>query len=301
MFSTKKVTNYKITCYSNRILKLKYNKMKKITLFILLAIFCTTIYGQKKPKIKGNKIVKELTKEILLEFNAIEIDDNLEVNLRQGIKNEYTIEADENLLDIVEFNVKDSILKVYTTNKIVSSKKLNINLTVKQIEHLILKNDAKVIGEGEFTSDKFYLSGYNSSRFELHIKADDVTVTLHRNAGGKLNVTSENSTFIANDRVDLKANVVADKIRVTLTKSAQITLNGDTKYAAYNLKDSSKLSAQKMKATSADLYTSNTSDVYVYASRNLELYAQGKSKVYVYGNPKMEIKGLTDKSKIIKK
>ena len=275
--------------------------MKNITILILLIFVSTCTFAQKKPKIKGNKIVKELTREILVAFNAIEIDDNLEVNLRQGVKNEYAIQADENLLDVIQFSVKDSILKVYTTNKIVSSKKLNINLTVKQIEHLILKNDAKVIGEGEFTSDKFYLSGYNSSRFELHIKADDVTVTLHRNAGGKLNITSENSTFIANDRVDLKANVVADKIRVTLTKSAQITLNGDTKYAAYNLKDSSKLSAQKMKATSADLYTSNSSDVYVYASRNLELYAQGKSNVYVYGNPKMEIKGLTDKSKIIKK
>ena len=52
-------------------------KMKKITLFILLAVFCTSINGQKKPKIKGNKIVTEFGKEILGDFNAIEIDDNL--------------------------------------------------------------------------------------------------------------------------------------------------------------------------------------------------------------------------------
>ena len=301
MFSTKKVTNYKITCYSNRILKLKYNKMKKITLFILLAIFCTTIYGQKKPKIKGNKIVTEFGKEILGDFNAIEIDDNLEVNLRQGNANEYYLKADENLVDVIQFTVKDSILKVYTTNRIVSSKKLEISISVKRLEHIILKNDVKVTGEGEFSSEKLYLSAYNSSKFDLHINAVDVTVTMHRNAGGKLKIKSENATFLANDRTDLKASVVADKVRVTLTKSAQINLDGDTKYAAFNLKDTSKLNARKMKVTSADLYTSNSSDVHVYASRNLELYAQGKSNVYVYGNPKMEIKGLTDKSKIIKK
>ena len=211
------------------------------------------------------------------------------------------MKADENLVDIIQFTVKDSILKVFTTNKIVSSKKLEISISVKMLEHIILKNDAKVTGEGEFSSEKLYLSAYNSSKFDLHINAPDVTVSLHRNAGGKLKIKSENATFLANDRTDLKASVIADKVRVTLTKSAQINLDGDTKYAAFNLKDSSKLNARKMKATSADLYTSNSSDVYVYASRNLELYAQGKSNVYVYGNPKMEIKGLTDKSKIIKK
>ena len=42
-------------------------------------------------------------------------------------------------------------------------------------------------------------------------------------------------------------------------------------------------------------------DVYVYAGKDLELFAEGKSNIYVYGDPKIEVKGLTDKSKIIKK
>ena len=164
-----------------------------------------------------------------------------------------------------------------------------------------MKNDSNITSEGEFISEKLYLSAYNSSKFELHVNANDVMVTLQRNAGGKLNIKAENVTFLVTDRTDLKASVVADKVRATLTKNSQLNLDGDSNYAAFNLKDGSKLDGRKMKVTSADLYTSNTSDVYVYASRNLELYAQGKSNVYVYGNPKMEIKGLTDKSKIIKK
>ena len=275
--------------------------MKKITILTILLLCSFFINAQKKAKVKGNKIVTEVTKDILETFNAIEIDDNLEVNLRQGNQNGYFLMADENLIDIVQFKVKDSILKIFTTNKIVSSKKLEITLTVNEIEHIILKNDVKLTGEGELSSEKLYLSAYNSSKFELHIKADDVTVTLHRNAGGKLRIKSENTTFLVTDRTDLKASVVSDKVRATLTKKSQLKLEGDSNYAAYNLKDNSKLDGKTMKVTSADLYTSNTSDVHVYASRNLELYAQGKSNVYVYGSPKMEIKGLTDKSKIIKK
>ncbi|WP_027392450.1 GIN domain-containing protein [Aquimarina latercula] len=275
--------------------------MKKITILIVLLSITTITFGQKKPKIKGNKVVTELNKEILENFNAIEIDDALEVNLTQTGENSYFITTDENLLDIVQFSVKDSILKIYTTNRIVSSKKLEISLNVKEIKHLILKNDAKVEGKGRLTSDKLYLSGYNSSRFDLDIKADDVIITLQRDAGGKIKVKSKNTTIIMNDRTDLKAYVVADKTRVTQTKSSELSLDGDSGFATFNLKDSAKLEAKKMKVSSVDLYTSNSSDVYVYASKNLELYAQGKSNVYVYGNPKVEVKGLTDKSKIIKK
>ncbi|WP_027395081.1 GIN domain-containing protein [Aquimarina latercula] len=275
--------------------------MKKITLFIVLLSITTISFAQKKPKIKGNKVVTELSKEIFENFNAIEIDDALEVNLTQTGENSYFIKTDENLLDIVQFSVRDSILKIYTTNRIVSSKKLEISLNVKEIKHLILKNDAKVEGTGRFNSDKLYLSGYNSSRFDLDVKADDVIITLQRDAGGKIKVKSKNTTIIMNDRTDLKAYVIADKTRVTQTKSSELSLDGDSDYAAFNLKDSAKLEAKKMKVSSVDLYTSNSSDLYVHASKNLEIYAQGKSNVYVYGNPKIDVKGLTDKSKIIKK
>ena len=275
--------------------------MKKAIFIIFLVSFATSVSAQKKPKIKGNKVVMEINKEIYESFNAIEIDDALKVNLIQGRTNKYRLKTDENLLDIIQFSVRDSILKVYAVNKIINSKKLEIDLTVREIEHIILKNDAEVKGTGDFRSDKLYLSAYNSSSFDLDLRADDVTITLHRNAGGKLKVKSENTTIVMNDRTDLKASVIADKLRITLTKSAQLDLLGDADYAAFNLKDDAELDARTMKASSVDLYTSNSSDVYVYASKNLEIYAQGNSNVYFYGNAKLDVKGLTDKSKIIKK
>ncbi|MGB5647975.1 MAG: DUF2807 domain-containing protein, partial [Muriicola sp.] len=230
-----------------------------------------------------------------------EIDDGLKISLSQGVENGYSLNVDSNLVDVLQFFVVDSILKVYTTNNIVSSKKLEITMSVKGLEHLILKNDAEVTGEGPLNSARFYLSGYNSSKVDLDIRAEDITIALHRNAGGKLILTSENTTIVMSDRTDLKAYSVCDNIRVTVNNSADLDLDGDAEYAAFNLKESSTLNARKMKVRSADLYTSNSSDVYVNATKNLEVYAQGSSNVYVYGNPKVEIKGFTDKSKIIKR
>ena len=275
--------------------------MKKILIFLLATGLCTFSYAQKKPKIKGNKDVTQVIGDIPEDFNALEIDDGLKVNISQGVENSYSLNIDSNLAQVIQFFVVDSILKVYTTNKIVSSKKLEITLNVKGLEHLILKNDAEIIGEGPFNSERFYVSGYNSSRMDLDIRAEDVTITLHRNAGGKISVTSENTTIVMSDRTDLKAYAVSDNIRVTVNNSADLDLDGDAEYAAFNLKESSTLNARKMKVRSVDLYTSNKSDVYVNATKTLEVYAKGNSNVYVYGNPKLEIKGFTDKSKIIKR
>lgn len=275
--------------------------MKKILIFLLVTGLYSFSYAQKKPKIKGNKDVTQVIGEISEEFNALEIDDGLKINLSQGVENGYDLNIDSNLVEVLQFFVVDSILKVYTTNNIVSSKKLEITMTVKGLEHLILKNDAEVTGEGPFNSERFYISGYNSSRLDLDIHAEDVTVTLHRNAGGKLKVTSENTTIVMSDRTDLKAYAICDNIRVTVNNSADLDLDGDAEYAAFNLKESSTLNARNMKVSSVDLYTSNKSDVYVNATKNLEVYAKGSSNVYVYGNPKLEIKGFTDKSKIIKR
>lgn len=275
--------------------------MKKTLIFLFAIGLCSFSYAQKKPKVKGNKEVTQVIRQIPEDFNALEIDDGLKINISQGVENGYVLNVDSNLVDVLQFFVVDSILKVYTTNRIVSSKKLEITMTVKGLEHLILKNDADITGEGPFNSARFYISGYNSSRMDLDIRAEDVTVALHRNAGGKLRITSENTTILMNDRTDLKTYAICDNIRVTVNNSADLDLEGDANYAAFNLKQSSTLNARKMKVRSADLYTSNSSDVYVNATKNLEVYAQGSSNVYVYGNPKLEIKGFTDRSKIIKR
>lgn len=274
--------------------------MKTIIIAISI-LFTINISAQKKPKIKGDKDVVTISKVMEKGYNAIEIDDALEVILKQGDVNSYTLTTDKNLQDIIQFTVNDSVLKIYTTNKITSSKKLEINLSFINLEHITLKNDAEVKGEGLFESNVMYINVYNSSKIDLNVKADEVIVTMQRNSSGKLKSSSNNTTIIMTDKTDLDASVLAEKTTVTLTKSAQLDLTGDSDMVAFNLKDASNLDAREMKTSSADLYTSNKTDVHVYAGKNLELYAQGKSIIYVYGDPKIEVKGLTDKSKIIKK
>lgn len=275
--------------------------MKKVILLGLIIIPVFILSAQKKPKIIGNKEVIQVKQDIDGNFNSLEVDDGLEIHLNPGGRNGYILETDSNVVDVIEFFVRDSVLRVYTTQEITSSKKLYIYLSVSSIEHFILKNDAKVTAQDAIRANRCYLAAYNSSRFDLKIESRDVTVTLQRNAGGRLEIEAENTTIIMNDRTDMKAEVKTENLRVTVNNTAELKIDGQADYAAYNLKKSSKLDGRDMKVGSVDLYTSNNADVYVHATKTLEVDAKGSSNVYVYGNPDVEIKGFTDKSKIIKR
>ena len=275
--------------------------MKKIVLAVLALSMTTLSFAQKKPKIKGDKDVVTTINTISSGFNMIHIDDALEVSMTQSTKNAYTITTDKNLQDIVQFTVKDSVLKIYTSNRIASSKKLKIQLDFINIEHITLKNDAEIEVKGKMEAKVLHLSAFNGSKFDMDVNVEELQVNLQNNAGGKLKARSTNATINMDGRTDLKANIVTETTTVNLAKTAELTLEGDSNSVAFDLKDSAALDAKKMKVSSVNLYTSNNADVYVYASKNLELYAEGKSNIYVYGDPKIEIKGLADKSKIIKK
>jgi len=265
--------------------------MKKSIILIVFLIISTSIYAQKKPKIKGDKDVVTMTNTIMASFNSLEIDDALEVTLVQGEQNGYTLTTDKNLQDIVQFKVIDSVLRIYTSNEITSSRKLEISLDFMNIEHITLKNDAKIEGEGRIESEVLYINAFDSSVFEIDIEVEELIIMMQRNAGGKLKARATNAIITMNDRTDLKAAIVGEETTVNLTDTAQLKLEGDSDSAAFNLKDGAELDAKKMKVSSVNLYASNNADVYVYAGKDLELFAEGKSNIYVYGDPKIEVKG----------
>lgn len=261
----------------------------------------TVILAQKKQKIKGDREVITNTHSIKKGFYKVEIDDELEVIMNQSDKNSYTLITDKNLHEVVSFTVIDSILKIGTTHEITRSKKLKISLDFVEIEKITLKNDAEIKGEGVFISKVLHIDSYNSSKFELDLKADEVTVNMLENSKGTLKIKAKNTTFLMSDKAKLEANILTDDITAKLTNSADLEAEGKAKKATFSLKESTEIKAKEIKISNVDIYLSDRADASIYVSDNLTLYAQDKSKVEIYGKPKIEIKGFKGTAKILKK
>ena len=125
-------------------------KMKKLVL-IALALCTVAVHAQRKPKIKGNKEVTTVREE-LPPFTAIELTDDLEIYLEKASSPGYTIIADDNLIDIFKFDVRDSLTySGYVFGLIVWD--LNVEFFLKFHDKLngIKGICPKVVGEASFS------------------------------------------------------------------------------------------------------------------------------------------------------
>ncbi len=273
-----------------------------IFLLIVLLISPVEFHAQKKQKIKGDKQVVSTSGEITGEFNKLEVSDNLLVEIQTSSRNSYVLTTDQNLSEEVQVDVRDGVLKISTRSKIVNSKKLHLFLNLVTIESISLNDQAVVKSGSRLNLDKIDVYLNNSSEIDMNLNIkQEATFFLNNNSKGKLDLRANKIVVNMKDRSDLKADFNSEELRVVLHKNAGVKLDGKAEKVFYELSGSSNLNAKKLKTQTAVLNSKNNSDIYVDASKTIEINAEGKSKIYVYGNPDIQIKGFTDKSRIIKK
>ncbi len=275
--------------------------MKKIIIVLVVTLaFGLTVQSQKKSKIKGNKIVTDVY-QTLDSFAAIDISDNLKVNITQTAQNGYHLKTDKNLVDVVKFDILNGVLKIYTSSKITSSKELEINLTFVNVNGITLNKDAELNSKSKLHFTDLTFTANNNSEYELDINAEQGVFNLNQSSNGKLTLKGDRATMLLNDNAYLKSDIVIDDLNITINKRADMNLSGDVRNFNLVATGSSDIKAKKLKTTFTDINASNTSDIYIYATKELKLYASGKSDIYVYGKPEIKVDGLNDKSQIIKK
>ncbi|MFD0834900.1 GIN domain-containing protein [Mariniflexile aquimaris] len=272
----------------------------KIVLYALTILISFTVTAQKKQKVKGNKEVIEV-QDNLPPFNQIEIMDGLEVTLMQTSTSGYRLKTDSNLVNVIKINVLDSILHVYSTHKITSSKTIEIDIDFLNLDQIVIHEDSKLTGKNLFNLNALTMSTDEGSNFELDLKTNALLLQMNGSAKGKLNLNADTTKITLNDKAFLKGTISSNKLETFLKEKSDMTIEGDTEDFNIQIAGSSNMKANNLKATNAFVNAANSSDIAIYASKNLNLYAKGKSNIYVYGNPEIKVEGLNDKSQIIKK
>jgi hypothetical protein len=275
-------------------------KTIKIVTIAFLVLFSLTITAQKKEKIKGNKEVVEVFKN-LDSFTELEIMDGLEVSLMQTNSEGYRIKADSNLIDIIRFEVFDGKLSISTNYNITSSKKLEIYVNFATLKKITLGQNAKVEGQSNFIFEDAELLCADGSKFELDIKSNNLRLQMSGNANGNLKLNTNETSMVLNDNAYLKGSLSTDNFYLTLNKRSDMKIKGSSNSLNLTTTGSSDIDARKLKTSSAVINASDSSKIRVFASKDLNITAKGKSDIYVYGNPEIKVEGLSDKSQIIKK
>jgi hypothetical protein len=277
------------------------NKMKKYTVIILLALSTTLAFAQKRDKIKGSKTVTTELRETG-NFDALELEDNLEVYLEKGEKPGIKIEADDNLHDIISMDLRDNILRIYTSKEAIKYKKLIVKVTyTKNLKSVVSKNETVVNAIQEVQLDSILFKSIDYSKLFLNINTKNFVLKADDKSEIELNAKSEKVKIVLSKDAALKSLITATELGCDLYQKAEANIEGNATIAVIRLDNNSEFTGNKLTIKDLELITESYSNASVNAETSISISAGENSEIQLYGNPKIEIRKFADEAKLLKK
>lgn len=275
--------------------------MQKITTLLLIFLSTTIILAQKKEKISGSKTVTTKQKNTK-NFSAIEVEDNLVISLERGEYPEIKIEADDNLIDVIDIDVTDSVLRLSTSKNVVKNKSLKIKITyTEQLNSITSKNNAVINAIQEILTDNLNIKSFDNSKIFMNVNTKNFVLQADGNSKIELNLKSEKAKIELIKDAELKSLVTTGTLALDMYQKAKAKIEGEANSSVIRLENNSDLEASKLGITSIELITEGQSKAIVNAKTDIIINASEKSETELYGEAKIEMNKFTDKAKLSKK
>lgn len=274
-------------------------KMKNRFLLLLVLTIPFVLVSQRKPKIKGNRSVTEVN-ETLPAFSAIELNDDLEIRLKKSFGEGYEIVADDNLVDVLKFEVVDSTLIISSFYSIVSRKKLEITVNFRELR-AITQKDGKIFSDTMIESDALFINTFGNSELDIDASGFTASVNAEDSSRIDLNLDIDSLNVSLKDKTDAIIYAVSGAKTVNLQHTASLILEGTTENLRVDMSGNSKLKGDKLEAAEVDLTIRESSFARIYAYRNFGLNSSGSARTFLYGTSKVAIGDFLDTSQLLKK
>ncbi|NNT72268.1 DUF2807 domain-containing protein [Flavobacterium sp. IMCC34852] len=275
--------------------------MKKMILISFL-ILSTVSLAQKKEKVKGSKIVRSEQKQIG-NFESLEVEDNLEVFLVKGNECGLEIEADDNLIEFVEYKLAGSNLRISTTRDISSYKKLSVRVTyTDKFNMVIAKDETNVTALSDVVLDNVTFKTFDYSKLFLNANTKNFTLMANDKSKVELNLKSTKTAIDLSKSAYVKALISSSEMRFDLYQKSSAEIEGDVIELKLRLENNTDFIGSKLTAKNALIETNGYSKSSINISNIATIDASGNSEIQLYGEPlKIEMKRFADSAELRKK
>lgn len=270
----------------------------KITALIILL---TTIISSGQEKLKGNKDVTTIDRNIS-DFTIIEVIDNLTVYLVYDEFQSVTVEADSNLQNSILTEINNGTLTIRASDIIGRHKSLDIHLKInKKISEINAYNKAEIISKKSLGIDDLTINSFDDASLKLKLKLKNLQINGKEKSKLKLEILSDQTSIKIENSCNLMAEIDTKEIAIIGLDKAITSLKGTTDSLDIEFSGDSYYKGKDFKAANASVKANNKSNLYVYVTDDLNLYAKNSSEVYLYGNPKITLHEFYDKALIRKR
>ena len=204
--------------------------MKSIKTFLLLILVASITSCQFDINLgyengNGNVITQE--RAVNQDFDKVRGSSGINVYLREGSENKIVVEADENLIDLIETTISNGKLTIRSSKNIGRSKAKKVHVTFIKLSSIEASSGADVIGKSVIKNETISLDCSSGADLEVSGKAS--TMYANASSGSELNAKNLN-TLICNAKASSGADIIVtvkDKINTKASSGGDVRYYGD--------------------------------------------------------------------------
>lgn len=186
--------------------------LARITIALIMALFLSSCgldinFGDFGSGKKGNGIVTNETREITGEFTMVSASEGLDVYVTNGDEFEITVEADENIIDLIATDIKNDKLRIHAIENIGRATK-KVFVTLPEIIGLQSSSGANLRTENTLHTDKLDIDASSGAMLQIELVANEVEIDA--SSGANLNLSGDTNTLYID--ASSGANINAKKL-----------------------------------------------------------------------------------------
>ena len=212
------------------------------TLLSLCFFSCSINYG-----VKGNGNVTIEDRNVKESFTTIKATEGLNVYLTQSDTESITVEADENLQELIITEVENGILKIHTRENIGKSTSKKVMVSFRDVSSITSTSGSNIYSTNTITVNNLELKSTSGS-----------------------NMTLDVNTTIINSKS---------------TSGSNLRLSGNTSQIAVEATSGSNVKAGDLNSESSEVKATSGANITINTSKKLVAKASSGGNVKYYGNP----------------
>ncbi|WP_257018461.1 DUF2807 domain-containing protein [Winogradskyella pacifica] len=274
---------------------------KRILTLLLMIVALPVLQAQSDEKIKGDRNVT-IKQTFIDNFHSIIVDGDFSIEIVYNSKPSVNIEADDNLHDVIQFNVVDGVLTFTETVRISSKKKLSITVNYSDgLSNIETRGDGEIRSLTSMELVDVTLTTADNSRAYLNINSKTFNYKSSGKSKARLNLTADTTKIELSDNCKLDALVNSKIAGFILYQRADAVIEGRANNAIFQLDSSTNFDGAKFDVKSVDVKLEDSSDLTISATENITIAASGDSEIYLFGSPAITITKFDDTAKLQKK
>lgn len=177
----------------------------------------------------GNVISKK--RKISNDFVRISASRGLDVYITKSRNISLEVEADENLHELIQTEVKNGTLYITASKNINMASAKKIHLSADNINEIQVNSGAEVYSENTFSSERLVLSVSSGAHARMDLKVGDLTCQSSSGAGMEISGEADNLKASSSSGSDIVAyELVAKECTASASSGSDIKLHVTDKF-----------------------------------------------------------------------